>query len=811
MSEKIAICCVVDNTPQFHREFLIWHECVLANCDNQWERFVYFVGGCPNEIKQICDRNNTNYQEVETLLPLSPHCNKIIPFFKNWDDYSYVIVTDTDLYILKKDISSFFSKGSGQIKAAPNNENNPPLHIFQKLFAKLGTIDFVRPGISLFTGENGSRESYINNHSGGIVAIEGRLTNVIAEKWLSYAKWLIENRYILYSWKVHVDQVSLALSLEELGYDITFLPPQVNTVLRLTEEVSEIVALHLSQNHLNQAPEYSNADGTLSLKHFPKAHWQTITRLNLILEYVEQQMKDLLLFQHSIISSNGQCSNTYLSISDDFKSPDIDNNIDTIIAEIEKSGLFDEQFYLESNLDVKEANISAIWHYVVHGEKENRLPNNWFKPQYFKSRILSQKGKDLPEVNALYEYIAGNYAGFDNSSDSYSSDQKINMSESQNHFEGEQTILNGNPSARAIAFYLPQFHEIPENNEWWGEGFTEWTHVKPAKPQFPNHDQPREPLNKVLGYYTLDNDKVLMKQAEIAKKSGIEGFAFYYYNFGSKTLLETPLQRMLNNKEIQQNYCIFWANHPWTTGWYGKAREVLIDIPYSRDFYSQFIKDIEAYLKDERYIKVNGKPVIMILHPCGGDGPPTPEDTTLMLELWRKHCKEVGIGEIYIMASTLSYDTSKASEYKQLGFDACFEFSPTAELNGGILNSTDLISHYENSNFASDGTLLLYEDMMKRRQLFRDLQSDPIYPCVVTNWDNTPRYGSKGVVFHGGTPDVYTKALTDAIQHIKQHFDNPEHQLLFLNGWNEWSEGTYLEPDKKYGYAYLNAITKALS
>jgi len=347
--------------------------------------------------------------------------------------------------------------------------------------------------------------------------------------------------------------------------------------------------------------------------------------------------------------------------------------------------------------------------------------------------------------------------------------------------------------ARAIAFYLPQFHQIPENDQWWGEGFTEWDNVKPATPQFDGHYQPHIPGE--LGYYDLDkDDNILRRQTELAASHGLEGFAFYFYWFNGKRLLEKPLQKYLNDKSITFPYCLCWANENWSRRWDGEDHEMLITQNHSPADDIAFISHLAQYLKDPRYIRIDGKPLIMVYRP---GVLPSPVETT---NRWRIWCKENDIGDIYL-AYSQSFDKTTPVT---IGFDAAIEFPPN---NHGLVGSPSLING-ANKDFT--GKVFDWRDLVKRSHTYPQLPYK-LFRGVNPSWDNTPRRKTDSTVLLHSAPSLYHQWLSNAVADTQKRFDTQDERLIFINAWNEWAEGAHLEPDERYGYAWLEATRRALT
>lgn len=349
-----------------------------------------------------------------------------------------------------------------------------------------------------------------------------------------------------------------------------------------------------------------------------------------------------------------------------------------------------------------------------------------------------------------------------------------------------------NKPVRLICFYLPQFHAIPENDAWWGEGFTEWTNVRPAQPQFSGHYQPRVPGE--LGYYNLLNKGVQARQIELAKLYGIEGFCFYFYWFGGKRLLEAPIENYLADQNLDLPFCLCWANENWSRRWDGKEHEVLISQEYSTEDDIEFINYISRYLLDPRYIKINGRPLLLVYRPQ------LLPSAKVTAERWRKWCLNNGVGEIYL-AYTQSFEMTDPIEY---GFDAAIEFPPN---NATPPNMTSDIKATSPS-FA--GTVYDWRHFVRRSEQYKQ-SSYRLFRSVCPSWDNAARRKNGGTIFLNSSPRLYRRWLSNAIKDTLKNQSNSDERLVFVNAWNEWAEGTYLEPDAGYGYAYLQATRGALA
>ncbi len=343
---------------------------------------------------------------------------------------------------------------------------------------------------------------------------------------------------------------------------------------------------------------------------------------------------------------------------------------------------------------------------------------------------------------------------------------------------------------KLIAFYLPQFHPVPENDRWWGRGFTEWTNVTKAVPQYLGHHQPQLPID--VGFYDLRNIKIMERQIELARKYGIGGFCFYHYWFDSKRLLETPVNNFLAHKELNMPFCLCWANENWTRRWDGMDNEILIAQKHSTDDDLSFIADISRYFNDSRYIKIGGKPLFILYRPL------LLPDIKGTITCWRDYCRREGIGEIFI-AGVKAFAFSNPQVY---GFDAVVEFPPNNCFSLDITNRIPLI----NPNFT--GRIYDYTSCVERSHYVKR-NSFVTFRGVMPGWDNTARKPNNPTIFYGSNPKIYQKWLENAIWFTKKN-SSSEHQIVFINAWNEWAEGAHLEPDRKYGYGNLQATANAI-
>jgi len=469
---------------------------------------------------------------------------------------------------------------------------------------------------------------------------------------------------------------------------------------------------------------------------------------------------------------------------------------------------FDAEFYLAKNPDVVAAGMDAADHYYRFGWLEERAPSAGFDAKSYKVRHMNGALEMNPVTHALVtpsvvsepaavstiesnipesvtdadlptlSNIAGNVRYFANPGPD---------------FEGPSNVDCSRIAAKAktIAFYLPQFHAFEDNDNWWGTGFTEWRNVARGTPRYAGHYQPRIPRD--LGFYDLNDESILHKQTELAKKNGIEAFCFYYYWFNGKRLMDKPLD-MFSEADIEQDFCIMFANENWTRTWDGFESEVLIEQDYRDEDEDAFIEDTARYMRNDRYLQVDGRPLFIIYRP---GLLPVPKET---LARWRtKWTESIGVEPWMLMVQGFGDE-----DPREFGLDGAVEFPPH-KICKDIPNMHDRLNILDPEY---DGYAKAYTDVVER-SLGEKPPVFPLVKTVVPHWDNDARREGRGFTMHGSTPALYEKWLSGAIQYANKNPFNDE-PLVFVNAWNEWAEGAYLEPDVHYGHAYLNATRRAV-
>jgi len=338
-----------------------------------------------------------------------------------------------------------------------------------------------------------------------------------------------------------------------------------------------------------------------------------------------------------------------------------------------------------------------------------------------------------------------------------------------------------------VAFYLPQFHPVPENDEWWGKGFTEWTNVAKARGLFEGHYQPHLPAD--FGFYDLRLREVQREQIAWAKRFGIDAFCFHYYWFAGRRILGRPVDDFLADADADIQFCLCWANENWTRKWDASEHDVLIAQSYSPRNDIAFIESLLPYFRDHRYLRVDGAPVLVVYRPQ------QLPDARATAERWRRTCHEAGIGDIHLVAAL----THGSGEFESLGFDAGLEFPPH---NVRVHDRKDELKLHE----PITGWVLRYGEVAERF-LEHDYRLRLVYRGVYPSWDNTARVAGGGLITLDSTPENYERWLNRATQRTLQE-RQPSQRMLFINAWNEWAEGCHLEPDRKYGSAYLEATLR---
>lgn len=377
--------------------------------------------------------------------------------------------------------------------------------------------------------------------------------------------------------------------------------------------------------------------------------------------------------------------------------------------------------------------------------------------------------------------------------------------------------------ARVIAFYLPQYHPIPENDQWWGKGFTEWTNVARAKALFKGHNQPRIPAD--LGFYDLRLPEVREQQAQMAREAGIEGFCYWHYWFDHEhQLLQRPFNEVLASGKPDYPFCLGWANHSWTNkSWEAGTRQIkeqtLMQMVYTEEEYRLHFADVLPAFQDKRYITVDGKPIFYIWRPS--DIP----NCKAFIDLWQQLARENGLKGIHFVGLDFSLREDQKSVQGWLNKQASMATTNYAETFGLGIDAINSRGY-----FLAEQQCRSLWDVIRRAisiRLFKRFpvsvcdqatinqylytpedKEENIYPTLMPNWDRSPRSGTKARIYTNSTPAVFERQLKQALDLVKDKKD--EHKIIFLMSWNEWAEGNYIEPDMQYGHGYLDVLKKHL-
>ena len=380
------------------------------------------------------------------------------------------------------------------------------------------------------------------------------------------------------------------------------------------------------------------------------------------------------------------------------------------------------------------------------------------------------------------------------------------------HISGENSIAKGTSSEtdiRAIAFHLPQFHPIPENDEWWGTGFTEWNNVVQAKPRFSGHYQPHLPAD--LGFYDLRLPEARAAQAQLAGEYGIYGFCYYHYWFHGRRVLERPVNEIWKSNGPDFPFCLCWANENWTRRWDGLDTEILLEQRYSFEDDVAHIRSLIPFFLDRRYIRVMDRPLFLVYW---ASNLPEPKRTA---EIWRREAEAAGLKGLFLVRVESHLEEGSPQD---IGFDCSVEFWPRFY---GNLSQFRIPRrkwwHRRKLKTAEpafyDNMIFEYEDII-RRALTDPAPAYPRIPCVCPGWDNSARRKESAHIFINSTPEAYGVWLREVVNRRRDAMrcdDNTKlspQSLVFINAWNEWAEGNHLEPCQRWGRGYLDATRRAL-
>lgn len=367
---------------------------------------------------------------------------------------------------------------------------------------------------------------------------------------------------------------------------------------------------------------------------------------------------------------------------------------------------------------------------------------------------------------------------------------------------------------RIIAFYLPQYHPIPENDEWWGKGFTDWSNVVRGKPRFVGHYQPHLPAD--LGFYDLRQEETRIAQAELASEYGISGFCYHHYWFNGKMLLERPFNEVLSSGKPDFPFCLCWANENWTRRWDGLEKEILMEQNYDEYNPQEHMQWLGKAFSDKRYIRINERPLFLIYNTAGIP------DTANKIITWRRLVKEKGFPDLYLCAVKSIHNKLNDDEIINLGFDAIVEFMPPHYFElprrevltlpkyiiYSIINKLITILRLEGKLKKLPVTSVYSYKAMVNKIIKKPKSAYKTFYCVIPGWDNSPRT-KNSVVIQNNDSEIYKKWFEKTFEKIMNN--SPEEQIVFINAWNEWAEGCHLEPDLRNGRKFLDATLQVVN
>ncbi|MEQ1614055.1 MAG: glycoside hydrolase family 99-like domain-containing protein [Hyphomicrobiaceae bacterium] len=443
--------------------------------------------------------------------------------------------------------------------------------------------------------------------------------------------------------------------------------------------------------------------------------------------------------------------------------------------------------------DIRNANVDPYEHYINWGIFENRRASENFDANFVWQRYLN---KDRTKNPLLLFLEFGHHFGWlpKPSVDEVTVPREIRrFTAPGTDFEQAQNTVAGPRKTKALAFYLPQFHPIQENDAWWGKGFTEWRNVPRGVPRFAGHFQPRVPRD--LGFYELNGTDVMKKQVDMARAAGLFGFCFYYYNFNGRRLLEKPLDAFVEDTSIDFPFCLLWANENWSRRWDGLEQEVLIGQKYDANSEALLIDDLARYMKNPRYITIEGRPLFFLYR---SDVVP---DVAKAVRRWRERFKsQHGLNPLIVMAQAFGVNDPRPG-----GFDGAIEFPP--HKYGSVLPRITGNMEILDPDFRGD--VYSYDDLVEAS--LKDFPAEyQLMKTAVPSWDNDARKQGSGLVMQGGTPAKFQgwlEGLSRTVENKRFHGE----KIIMINAWNEWCEGAYLEPDVHFGFGFLNAMSRALT
>ncbi|MGE4482618.1 glycoside hydrolase family 99-like domain-containing protein [Acidocella sp.] len=456
--------------------------------------------------------------------------------------------------------------------------------------------------------------------------------------------------------------------------------------------------------------------------------------------------------------------------------------------------MFDAAWYLDQNSDVAEGGADPFEHFLTFGATEERAPSPDFDIKFYLGRYRKYLHGQNPLLHYLANIDSGLFQPMRPEQEGLIPAAVRRSTRPASFFEEfHPAPAHARRKAMLLAYYLPQFHHVAENDAWWGKGFTDWTNLGRAMPRFVGHVQPRVPRD--LGYYSLDDPATLRRQVDMAKAAGLGGFVFYYYWFNRHRLLEKPLEQFLADRSLDTSFCVMWANENWTRRWDGLEREVLIAQEYLEEDDEALVASFARLFADPRYIRIEGRPLLMIYRAS------LIPNAMRRQRKWRELFeRDHGERPLIVMAQSMGEDHDPTP----YGLDGAVEFPPhkLSQVTPRLNETLDLLD--------PDFTATVHDyAALAETSLNLPAPAYPLIKTIVPGWDNDPRREGKGLVLHGATPAKYQSWLEGLIRYSADH---PFHgqKIICVNAWNEWAEGAFLEPDIHAGAAFLNATARAI-
>jgi glycosyltransferase involved in cell wall biosynthesis len=455
--------------------------------------------------------------------------------------------------------------------------------------------------------------------------------------------------------------------------------------------------------------------------------------------------------------------------------------------------LFDAAYYLDHNPDVAAAGEDPFEHFLAFGHLEFRNPSASFDIRFYAARYKTEIGGENPLLHYLVNRERGHFLTMRPDNERLIPGAVKRATRPAADFEEFWPVAATAPRrAKVLAYYLPQFHSTPENDAWWGKGFTDWTNLLRAVPRFAGHLQPRVPRD--LGFYSLENAEVLRRQIELAKGAGLFGFAFYFYWFNGKRLLDGPLQMLLADSTLDFPFCVIWANENWTRRWDGMDRQILISQEYRESDDASLVDCFAGLFADPRYIRIGERPLLMIYRAN------LIPNAAARIRTWRQMFQQRH-DENPLIVMSQSFEDFDPTPY---GLDGAVEFPP----HKLILETAPITDTLDVLDPEFSGAVFAYEDIAAA-SLATPEQNYPLIKGIVPGWDNDPRREGSGSILHASSPAKYQSWLESLINMAATNKFHGE-SLVCVNAWNEWAEGAFLEPDLHFGAAYLNATGRAI-